>query len=149
MAAETEAFPGKDDAVVAPKRKPGRPAKKRHDPAPAPIDGDYSLDQIVGKQAGFDYGLVSARQRARYQARGWIPERWGPDCARSKWDYANHATGDEIVINNELTLMKIPADRRAAMDASERVWHDGAKSALKQTAENSGGKFKQRAGIQF
>jgi hypothetical protein len=149
MAAETEAFPGKDDAVVAPKRKPGRPAKKRHDPAPAPIDGDYSLDQVVNKQAGFDYGLVSKRQRARYQARGWTPERWGPNCARSKWDYGEHVNGDEILINNELTLMKIPADLRNEIARAERRPHDAAKAALKQAAVDSGGKFKQFAGIQF
>ena len=130
------------------KRKPGRP-KKRHDPAPAPIDGDYSLDQVVNKRPGFDYGLISARQRGRYQARGWIPERWSAGCARSKWDYGQHKDGDEVQVNNDLTLMKIPTDRRQAMESSERRWHTGAKENLKQVAENTGGKFKQTPGVQF
>lgn len=131
------------------KRKPGRPPKRRHDPPPAPIDGDYSLDQVVNKQPGFDYGLISVRQRGRYQARGWIPERWSTGCARGKWDYGQHKDGDEVTVDGALTLMKIPSDRRAAMEIAERSWHTGAKDNLRRVAETSGGKFKNFPGVTF
>jgi hypothetical protein len=116
---------------------------------PAPIDGDYSLDQIVGKQPGFDYGLISARQRGRYQARGWMPERYGAGCARSKWDYGNHKDGDEVSVDGALTLMKIPTERRQTMEAAERGWHTSAKENLRRVAETSGGKFKNFPGVTF
>ncbi len=131
------------------KRKPGRPPKRRHDPPPAPVDGDYSLDQVVNKQPGFDYGLISHRQRGRYQARGWMPERWGADCAHSKWDYGQHKDGDEVTVDNALVLMKIPTERRQAMDSAERGWHTSAKENLKRVAETSGGKFKSFPGVTF
>jgi hypothetical protein len=149
MSDDTEAFPGKDDAFVPAKRKVGRPPKKRHDPPPAPVDGDYSLDQIINKDSAFDYGLISQRQRGRYQARGWIPERWAAGCARSRWDYGAHKDGDEVLVNNELTLMKIPLERRAAMADAERANHKEALNALKRAAINSGGAFKQFNGVQF
>lgn len=145
---QDEAFPGKDD--VLPKRKPGRPPKaKRHDPAPAPVDGDYSLDQVINKAPGFDYGLISQRQRGRYQARGWIAERWGAGCAQSKWDYGKHVDGDEVTVNGELTLMKIPVERREQIAAAERSKHSEALTALKRAAINSGGKFTEFQGVQF
>ena len=147
---QDEAFPGKDDVIPVAKRKPGRPPKaKRHDPAAAPADGDYSLDQVVNKEPGFDYGLISARQRGRYQARGWIPERWGADCARPKWDYGEHKAGDEVTVNNELTLMKIPVERRNETSRAERGKHAEALNALKRAAINSGGKFTEFQGVQF
>lgn len=131
------------------KRKAGRPPKKRHDPPPAPVDGDYSLDEIVNKAAGFDYGLISKRQRGKYQARGWIPERYSADCARSKWDYGEHVNGDEVTVNSELTLMKIPSARRSAMVTAERRWHSSAKEQLRKSAEESGGRFRAFQGIHF
>lgn len=137
------------EVATPPKRKPGRPAKRRHDPAPAPIDGDYSLDQVVNKRAGFDYGLISVRQRGRYQARGWIPELWSKDCAHSAWDYGQHKDGDEVTVDGALTLMRIPTARRQAMETSERAWHTGAKENLRRVAETSGGKFKNFPGVTF
>lgn len=131
------------------KKKRGRPPKRRHDPPPAPVDGDYSLDQIVNKDAAFDYGLISGRQRGRYQARGWVPERWAAGCARSRWDYGQHKDGDEITVNGELTLMKIPVARRAEMANAERAQHNEALNALKRAAINSGGKFTEYQGVHF
>lgn len=149
MSDDTEAFPGSNDAVLPAKRKVGRPAKRRHDPPPAPVDGDYALDDIVNKARGFDYGLISRRQRGKYQARGWVPERWSADCARSKWDYGEHVNGDEVTVNNELTLMKIPSALRAAQTAGERKWHTSAKENLRRVAEESGGRSRQFQGVQF
>jgi hypothetical protein len=142
-----------DDAVVeAPtpvkKNKGGRP-KKRRDPEPAPIDGDYRNDAIANKAKAWDYGLVSDRERGKYLSRGWQVERWGADCARPVWDYGEHKNGDEVRINNQLTLMKIPTARRAAMNESERRWHTEAKAALKKTAENTGGKFSEFTGLRL
>lgn len=137
------------EVVVPPKRKAGRPPKKRHDPEPAPIDGDYQNDHITGKQAGWDYGLVSDRLRGKYLAYGWQVERWGAGCARPLWDYGEHKDGEEVRINNQLTLMKIPTDRRNKINQRERQWHTDAKAALKRTAENTGGKFNVFKGVNF
>lgn len=148
MSDEPEAFAGSNDPVK-PRRRPGRPKKLRHDPDPAPIDGDYVLDRIVNKEIGVDYALVSRRQRAPMQARGWTPERWGTDCARPQWDYNEHKDGDEVTVNGELTLMKMPASRHAQQVAAERKWHTDAKDQLRKAAENSGGKFKLHQGVVF
>jgi hypothetical protein len=133
---------------IAKRNKGGRP-KKRHDPATAPIDGDYRLDAIANKVAGWDYGLIADRERGKYLARGWQVERRGPQCARPVWDYGEHKVGDEVRVNNQLTLMKIPTARRAAINAAERRWHDDAKAALKKSAENTGGKFAEFTGLRF
>jgi len=138
--------------TVVPKvrRKPGRKPKLRHDPDPAPIDGDYQNDQITNKQPGWDYGLVSPRLRGRYIAQGWQVERYGPDCARPLWDYGEHKDGDEVrEMNGQLTLMKIPTERRERITQRERQWHTDAKAALKRTAEATGGKFNQFRGVSF
>lgn len=135
--------------TTLPKRKPGRPAKKRHDPETAPVDGDYRLDAIANKLKGWDYGLIADRERGKYLSRGWQVERRGPDCARPVWDYGEHKNGDEVRVNNQLTLMKIPSDRRSRINDAERRWHSDAKAALKQTAENTGGKFSEFPGLRF
>lgn len=139
------------DAIVAPaKPKRGRPPKKRHDPAAeVPIDSDYRADAITGKQEGFDYALMSDRDRARRQHMGWEPELWGPNCARPLYDFGKHSAGEEVRINNQLTLMRIPTARRAAIRAHERQWHTDAKANLKRVAENSGGRMTSNLGVQF
>lgn len=148
-----------DIAQVEPKKKPGRKPKKRHDPAlDAPIDGDYALDHIINKQPGWDYALMSERDRQRRQHQGWQPELWAEGCARQLYDYAKHVDGEEIKVNGQLTLMKIPSERRARLRAAERKWHTDAKAQLRQTAEqsaanvaglNTRGYHKQTVGVQF
>lgn len=144
-----------DETVVAeaptslPKRNKGGRPKKRHDPAPAPIDGDYRNDAIANKAAGWDYGLIADRERGKYLSRGWQVERYGAGCATPKWDYGEHSSGDEVRINNQLTLMKIPTARHSAITESERRWHSDAKAALKQVAKDSGGKHTEFAGLRF
>lgn len=139
------------------KRKPGR-KPKRHDPADAPIDGDYALDKIINKQDGWDYAGMSDRDRQRRQHQGWQPELWADGCARLFYDYGKHVDGEEIKINGQLTLMKIPSERRARIRAAERKWHTDAKATLRQTAEqsaasvgglNTRGYHKQTVGVQF
>lgn len=140
-------------------RKRGRPQAKRPDPVgDAPIDGDYSLDTIVNKQAGRDYALMSDRDRARRQHQGWQPELWGAGCARQLYDYGKHVDGEEIKVNGQLTLMWIPSERRARLRTAERAWHQEAKAQLRQKAEQSAatvggvsyrGKHTQTVGVQF
>lgn len=130
------------------KRKPGRP-RKRHDPDAAPVDGDYQNDQIVNKRPGYDYGLVSDRLMGRYLAQGWEVEGYGADCARPRWDYGKHKDGDPVRINNQLTLVRIPAKRRQAISQRERQWHNDAKASLKHTAESTGGKHTVFKGVHF
>ena len=46
----------------APKKRRGRPpgsGKKRHDPEPAPVNGDYSKDVVFGKEAGKRYAWLT------------------------------------------------------------------------------------------
>jgi len=155
MSDEETAVPSEKPA----KRKAGRPPKKRPDPVDdAPIDGDYSLDTIVGKKPGRDYALMSDRDRARRQHQGWQPELWGAGCARQLYDYGKHIDGEEIRVNGQLTLMWIPSERRALLRSSERKWHQEAKAQLRQTAEQSAanvggvghrGYHKQTVGVQF
>jgi hypothetical protein len=143
-----------DETIVAevptprPKNKGGRP-KKRRDPPPAPIDGDYRNDAISNKEAGWDYGLIADRERGKYLARGWQVERYGAGCARPKWDYNEHKNGDEVRVNNQLTLMKIPTALREQINNQERQWHTEAKAALKRAATDSGGKHLSMPGVRF
>lgn len=114
--------------------------RKRKDPDAAPIDGDYTLDQVLNKDTkNFVYALVDPDDMAKYKAYGYVAEMRGPDAAVPAWD-GGDATDPGYKVRN-LTLMKCPVAKRARIDAvSTRVAADRMVQ-LKREVESLGGEF--------
>ena len=113
--------------------------RKRNDPDAAPIDGDYTLDQVLNKDPAFTYALVDPDDMAKYQSMGYVAEDRSSIAAHPAWDQGTADTAGYKVRN--LTLMKIPKASRARIDA---VGLDRAKarmSGIKREFESVGGEF--------
>jgi hypothetical protein len=113
--------------------------RKRKDPDAAPIDGDYTLDQVLNKDPAFAYALVDPDDMAKYRSYGYVAEMRGPDAAVPAWD-GGDATDAGYKVRN-LTLMKIPLAKRARIDAVGQRQAEGRMAALKREVENLGGEF--------
>lgn len=122
------------------KRKPGRPpgvkgakARARHELTEAPIDGDYQPLDVVNKDPAFEYVAMSTRDRQR-RGHQYEVVRWSEGCAHSPWEsFKEELRGQEVKINGELTLMRIPKERDQARKRREmnsfRAARDGIAAA--------------------
>lgn len=111
------------DAIAAAPKRRGRPPgtkHKRHDPAPAPIDGDYQPLDVVGKEPGFEYFALSDHDR-RMRGHRYEVVRWAEKCAHSPWEvFQEENRGKEVRINGQLTLVRAPTERVEARRQRER-----------------------------
>lgn len=135
-----------DEAVAEtkPKRR-GRPPGKtkvrpRHELTAAPVDGDYGYLDITGKDPAFNYVAMSAHDRER-RGHHYEPERWSENCAHPPWvQFEESKRGQEVQVNRQLTLMKIPRERDNARKRRELETFRAAKSGV-AAAPNSRGEF--------
>lgn len=117
-----------DDAIAEPKapKRRGRPPKKRHDPADAPVDGNYGCDVVFNKEPGFQYALVSEDDMPTMLGRGAVVCQRGSDTARPFYDVRKDSGEADFKVKG-LTLMKISdalyakAQRQGLLTASQRL----------------------------
>ncbi len=112
-------------------RPPGSKTRKRHDPSPAPVDGDYQPLDVVGKESGYDYFAFSDRDRQR-RGHQFEVVRWSEKCAHSPWEiFKEELRGQEVKINGQLTLMRAP---KAHVEARRKRERDAYRAASAATA---------------
>jgi hypothetical protein len=123
-----------DDATEVPKpKRRGRPPKKRHDPADAPVNGNYSDDHVFNKEPGFVYFWASDEDIDKILNRGGVVCKRDSEQARPFFDRRKDVGEADIRVKN-LTLMKIPEDlnlraqQQAQAVAAQRI------SALRKQA---------------
>ncbi len=132
--------------AAEPKRR-GRPAgaktRKRHDPSPAPVDGDYQPLDIVGKEEGFEYFAFSDYDRQR-RGHQFEPERWSEKCAHPPWEvFKEEMRGQEVKVGRQLTLMRAPKARMEARRKRERDAYLSARAGA-EAADTARGHNPQR-----
>jgi hypothetical protein len=130
--AETEA-PKTKRRGRPPGTKSAGKTRPRHELTEAPVDGDYETLAIVNKDPAFHYVAMSVRDRQRRGHR-YEPERWSEVCAHSPWEvFREEMRGQEVKVNGELVLMKIPTERDEAFKRRElntfRLARDGISAA--------------------
>lgn len=116
------------EPTEAPKTKRrGRPpgaksatkVRARHELTEAPVDGDYQPLDVVNKNPAFEYAAMSSRDRQR-RGHQYEVERWSESCAHSPWEtFREELRGQEVKVNGELTLMRIPKERDRARKQRE------------------------------
>lgn len=112
-------------AAPKPAKRRGRPpgpqkTRKRHEVTAAPVDGDYQPLDVVGKEPGFNYVAMSARDRQR-RGHQYEVVKWSEKCAHSPWEvFTEELRGKDVMINGQLTLMRIPTARDEARKKRER-----------------------------
>ena len=130
-------------------KRRGRPkgavqAKRRKDPQPAPIDGDYQPLDVVNKKPGFFYCAMSTYDRQR-RGHQFEVERWSEDCAHSPWEtLTDENRGKEVKINGQLTLMRCPQERIDARRKRERDAHRAQATGLTDAAKAQGFEVRDR-----
>lgn len=113
--------------------------RKRKDPADAPVDGDYSLDQVDNKSKEFAYALVHNDDLPKFKGMGYVAEERGPDAAKPKWDIGTD--GDAGYMARDLKLMKIPTALKERIEAQPLAVAARRMEALKRDFINAGGVF--------
>jgi hypothetical protein len=108
-----------DEAVEQPKqqKRRGRPPKKRHDPADAPVDGNYTDDHVFNKDPAFVYFWASEEDIPKILDRGGAVCKRDEETARPFYDRRKDAGESDIVVKN-LTLTKIPRELQERHEAS-------------------------------
>lgn len=113
--------------------------RKRKDPDDAPIDGDYALDKVINKQAGYTYKWLSPDDVPRFKTMGYVREERATDSARPAFDHSHDLDAGYQV--GQLTLYKAPDalaakwDRAALKEAADRM------ATIRKIAKRSGGEF--------
>lgn len=113
--------------------------RRRKDPDDAPIDGDYTLDQVLNKEKGMTYRWLSDDDIPRFKAMGYVREERSGESARPAFDSGNE--GDAGYHVGQLTLFKAPDavarqwEQRALADAEDRM------TTIRRNAKKSGGGF--------
>lgn len=123
-----------DEAIEAPKpqKRRGRPAKKRrHDPADAPVNGDYTDDHVFNKEPGYSYFWASEEDIDRLLNRGAVICQRDSEQARPFYDRRKDAGESAIVVKN-LTLMKIANELQARHEATGLTEAKRRMSALRR-----------------
>ncbi len=131
-------------AEVANKRR-GRKPKARHDADDTPMDGWSSplTSRPENEDPNFAYFYASEADISAYGHRGWVPEVWGPKCARPKHYFGQQVKGTPVTYKR-LTLMRMPKARAEMLKRRDekRVLHEKLMGyVLKQAAEATGGEF--------
>lgn len=114
--------------------------RKRKDPSDAPIDGDYSPDQVLNKQKGYTYKWLSADDIPKFKPIGFVREERGPDSAHPAYDQ-NESNGDADYRFGSLTLYKAPDDRANRLDRIAQGMADRRMSTIRSEAKATGGEF--------
>lgn len=113
--------------------------RRRRDPDAAPIDGDYTDDQVLNKEKGFTYKWLSVDDVPRFKAMGYVREERGAEGARPAFDRGND--GDAGYSVGSLMLYKAPDgvaakwEQRALKEAADRM------NTIRRQARATGGNF--------
>lgn len=93
------------------------PRRKRNDADDAPIDADYALDKVNGKEAGYRYAYVDGEDMPLMKARGYTRVEKGSDSAVPAFDASAPEDVEYRIGRNRLLLMKIPEERARRIEA--------------------------------
>lgn len=121
-------------------RPPGKATKvrPRHELTAAPVDGDYQPLAVTNKNPAFHYVAMSAHDRKRRGHRYEV-ERWSENCAHAPYETFSEAIrGQEVKINGELFLMRIPKERDLAFKRRELATFNAAKDGVAQESTGVG-----------
>jgi hypothetical protein len=113
--------------------------RKRKDPDAAPIDGDYSLDQVINKRPDMAYAGVHRDDLPRFQALGYVAETRGEDAAKPAWDQGG--VNDPGYMIRDLVLMKVPTSIKERREKADLAVAQRRMEAMKRTFEGAGGVF--------
>lgn len=127
-----------DEAPAIPKaaKRRGRPPKKRHDPADAPVDGNYGCDVVFNKEPGFHYALVSEDDMPTMLGRGAVVCQRENEQARPFYDVRKDSGEADFRVKG-LTLMKI------SEKLHEKAQAQGLQTARQRIAALRGNATKQ------
>jgi hypothetical protein len=126
--------------TAAPKKRRGRPpgtAKKRHDPEAAPVNGDYSQDVILNKEAGKRYAWLSNDDVPRFRHRGYVKSERTPNGPRPAWDMGTDTDPDFTV--GGLTAYEVQEETIERFDARDRAPSEMRMKSIQAAAEATGG----------
>lgn len=133
-----------DVAAEAPKRKGGRPKgskNKRHDPADAPINGDYEKDVVLNKEPGKRYAWLTTSgidsDASRFRHRGYVKTENREGGPKPAWD--NDADVGSGFTVGGLTLFEVGEDHASRLDAHNRAPSERRMKAIQAAAEATGG----------
>jgi hypothetical protein len=118
------------------------PRRKRHDPSDAPIDGDYALDQVVNKQKGLTYKLLSDEDIPRFKAMGFSRVERSPDSARPLFDLGSESDPGYKV--GSLTLYAAPDEIAERQNKRAEAMNEARIKQIRGQARKSGGKYESQ-----
>ena len=96
--------------------------RKRKDFGEAPVDGDYSRDQVVNKRPGCRYVWALDEDIPEYRARGFKRVERAADAPTPRFDeFAEDGGPDYRVGKNRLVLMEADEERVASREKRERA----------------------------
>lgn len=132
-----------DVTEEAPKRR-GRPKgskTKRHDPADAPINGDYEKDVVLNKDPSKRYAWLTTEgidsDVSRFRHRGYVKTEKTEGGPRPAWDQESD-TGSGFTVGG-LTLYEVSEEHIAKHDERQRAPSERRMKAIKAAAEQTGG----------
>ena len=123
----------------APKKRRGRPpGKKRHDPEPAPVTGDYSKDVVFNREAGKRYAWLTPTgidaDVPNFKHRGYRKTERTPDGPRPAWDMGSETDvgfsvgGLELYEADEETIARFENHQRAPSERRMQGIHAAAQA---------------------
>ena len=130
-----------DETVSAPKKRRGRPPKKRHDPEAAPVNGDYTKDVVLGRESGKRYAWLTASgidaDVPNFKHRGYRKVERTPDGPRPAWDLGSETDSGFSV--GGLELYEVDEDLAKRNDAQALRQSDMRMKAIHEAAKATGG----------
>lgn len=127
------------ETAEQPKRR-GRPkgaAKRRHDPAPAPVNGDYQQDVVLGMPAGRRGAWLSPDDVPRFRHRGYVKTARVPGGPRPAWDMGTDGDADFTV--GGLTLYDADEETVQRFESHQRAPSERRMQGIHETAVATGG----------
>ncbi len=95
--------------------------RKRKNFAEAPIDGDYTRDQVVNKRPGCRYVWALDEDIPELRSRGFARVERSADGPAPRFDeFSDTGEAAYFTGKNRLVLMEAPEDRVAAREQRER-----------------------------
>jgi hypothetical protein len=95
--------------------------RKRKDFGEAPIDGDYSRDQVINKRPGCRYVWALDEDIPEMRARGFKRVERAEDGPAPRFDeFAESGAAGDVPGQNRLVLMEADESRVAAREQHER-----------------------------